>query len=150
MLNLPCKLAELEKKGEIIKVAVVGVGHMGAGVATVISMIKGMDVLALASLNKEKAIGIFEEIGVLRKDIFYSSNNPDECNRALKKGMRVVTDKAEIIPNLFPLDAIVEATGVPRVGAKIALEAIEKHPEMVLKIHSHFALVLNSSHQGIH
>lgn len=132
MLNLPYKLAELEKKGEIIKVAVVGVGHMGAGVATVISMIKGMDVLALASLNKEKAIGIFEEIGVLRKDIFYSSDDPDECNKALEEGMRVATDKAEIIPNLSYLDAIVEATGVPRVGAKIALGAIRKKKHVIM------------------
>ena len=41
MLNLPQKLAKLEKKGEIIKVGIAGVGQMGAGVATVISRMKG-------------------------------------------------------------------------------------------------------------
>lgn len=131
MLNLPEKLAQLEKKGEIIKVGVVGVGQMGAGVVNVISRMKGMDVLALADIDRERATSIFEETGVSRKSIF-CSDDPEDCDRALEKGRRVVTDKAEIIPHLSSLDAVVEATGVPRVGAEVAFEAIRKKKHIIM------------------
>ncbi len=131
MLNLPDKLTELEKRGETIRVAVVGVGQMGAGVATVISQMKGIDVVVLADVDKEKAISIFEEIGILRKDIFYS-DDPDKCSRALKKGMRVITDKAEIVAHLSSLNAIVEATGIPKVGAEVAFNAIRNKKHIIM------------------
>lgn len=131
MLNLPHKLAELEKKGQTIRVGIVGVGQMGAGVVTVISCIKGMEVIALADTDKERAINVFQETGVSPKGIF-CSDDPYSCNRALEKGMRVVTDRAGIVPHLLPLAAIVEATGIPRVGAKVAFEAIRNKKHIVM------------------
>ena len=131
MINLPDKLAEIDKKGENIKVAIVGVGQMGAGVANVISQMKGMETVAFAEIEKEKAIALFEELGVERKSIF-TSDDPESCNRALEKGMRVVTDKACIIPHLKLVDVIVEATGIPSVGAEVAFEAIRCKKHIVM------------------
>lgn len=131
MLNLPDKLAQLEKEGRTIRVGIVGVGQMGAGVAGVLSRMKAMEVLALADLDRERAVNIFEEIGIPRKDIF-CSNDPEECNKALNKRMRVVSEEATLIPQLTSLEVIVEATGTPRVGAEVALEAIRKKKHIIM------------------
>jgi len=104
---------------------------MGAGVAGVLSRMKAMEVLALGDLDQERAINIFEEIGISRKDIF-CSNDPEECNKALNKGMRVVSEQATLIPQLTSLEVIVEATGAPRVGAEVALEAIRKKKHIIM------------------
>ncbi len=131
MLNLPEKLAELEEKGDIIKIGIVGVGQMGAGVATVINQMKGMEVLAIADIHRERALMIFEEIGVSRKNVFFS-DEPDACTKALEKGMRVVTDKAKLIPYIQDLDVVVEATGIPQVGAEVAFTSIMQQKHIVM------------------
>jgi len=131
MLNLPEKLDELENKGGIIKVGIVGVGQMGAGVVTVINQMKGMDAVAIADIDRERALTIFKEIGVPRENIFFS-DDPEACAKALEKGMRVATSNAKLIPYIQSLDAIVEATGVPRVGAEVAFSAIMQQKHVIM------------------
>jgi len=131
MLNLPEKLEELEKKGQIIKVGIVGVGQMGRGVVTVINQMKGMNVLAIADIDKKRAIETFTEIGVPQKNILFSEDK-EECKKALEKGIRVVTTNANIIPYLESLDAIVEATGIPKVGAGVAFSAIMQKKNIIM------------------
>jgi len=131
MLNLPEKLANLEREKRSIKVGVVGVGQMGAGVITIISQMKGMKVVAACDIDKRRTLNIFKETGIPPGQVFYS-DDPDECNKALEKGMRVATGRAEVIPQLFLLDVVVEATGIPRVGAEVAFAAIRSKKHIVM------------------
>ena len=131
MLNLPEKLAELEKKGKTIKVGVVGVGQMGAGVVNIINQMKGIEVVAIADIDRERAMQIFEEIGISRDNLFLSDDQ-EECTKMLERGIHIVTSEAKLIPHLGPVDAVVEATGVPRVGAEVAFTSIMQRKHIIM------------------
>ena len=131
MLNLPEKLRILEKEGRKVRIGIVGTGQMGSGLVNLISQIKGMEVVALAEIDIEKAILVFESIGLKRKEIIISEDF-SQCDEALADGRKVVTKDAKVLASLHFVDVIVEATGVPEVGAKVAFEAINNKKDIIM------------------
>jgi len=131
VLNLPEKLRILEKEGREVRIGVVGTGQMGSGLVNLISQIKGMEVVALAEIDIEKAILVFESIGLKRKEIIVSEDF-SQCDEALAGGRRVVTGEARALASLHFIDVIVEATGVPEVGARVAFEAINHKKDIIM------------------
>ncbi|GAG88436.1 unnamed protein product, partial [marine sediment metagenome] len=131
MLNLPEKLRILEKEGRKVRIGVVGTGQMGSGLVNLISQIKGMEVVALAEIDIEKAISVFESIGLKRKEIIVSEDF-SHCDEALADGRKVVTKDAKVLASLHFIDVIVEATGVPEVGARVAFEAINHKKDIIM------------------
>lgn len=131
MLNLPEKLTRMEKEGKSINAGVVGVGQMGAGVVTVMNQMRGMNVAAIADIDRDRAEKIFGEIGIPPDRIFFSEDK-DQCTKMLQRGMRIVTTDAKLIPYLEPLDVIIEATGVPRIGAEVAFTSIIRQKHIIM------------------
>jgi len=131
VLNLPEKLIILEEKRKRIRVGVVGAGQMGSGLVNLISQMKGMEVVALAEVDVEKAILAFESIGIRKKEILISENS-SRCNEALEENRRVITKEANVLTCLHLIDVIVEATGIPEIGARVAFEAINHKKDIVM------------------
>ncbi len=131
MLNLPEKLRILEKEGREIRIGIVGAGQMGSGLVNLISYIKGMKVVALAEIDVEKAVSAFEATGLKRKEIIVSED-VSLCGEALGDGRKIVTKDAGVLTSLDLVDVIVEATGVPEVGAKVAFEAINNKKDIIM------------------
>ena len=124
-------LAQRAKDGNPIRVGLVGAGRMGTGVVNQIGIMAGMEVLAIADLVVERAVQAFLESGVPAARVIEAEAEGDAAD-ALRQGKRVVTTDAAVIPRL-PLDVLVEATGVPDVGASVAYDAIlhRKHTVML-------------------
>ncbi|MDH4265505.1 MAG: 3-hydroxyacyl-CoA dehydrogenase NAD-binding domain-containing protein [Deltaproteobacteria bacterium] len=125
------KLLQREKEGRPIKVAVVGAGMMGAGVINQISRMPGIRVCLIADLVIDKARKVFEDNRVPRQSI-QALNHPDAIQDAIRQGQSVVTEDAEL-PAQVDVDAVVEATGSPDAGARVAYCAIlgRKHTIML-------------------
>lgn len=130
-MELLRKLQQREADKNPVSVGIVGCGQMGSGLAHTINNIKGMQVNAIADINPERAIKTLLEMGVQKNDIT-EVVNINEANDALQKGKRVVSPDAMLLTDLEKIEANVEATGVPDVGASIALASIEKKKPIIM------------------
>ncbi|TMC82430.1 MAG: NAD(P)-dependent oxidoreductase, partial [Chloroflexi bacterium] len=120
-------LAELRGRTEPIRVGVVGIGRMGRGVVDQVSTMAGMRVMAAADVDLGRAEACLRE----------NDADPVVTDRlgpaqdALRIGRPVATGDAGLIPQL-ELDALVEATGLPEVGSRVAADAIENRRHVVM------------------
>ncbi|PKR86316.1 NAD(P)H-dependent oxidoreductase [Heyndrickxia camelliae] len=110
------QLLQREKENNPIKVGVIGAGQMGFGMIAQISKIPGMCVTGICDMNLEAAE---------RAQNFYNSQ------AARKEVMVVTTDYRKVIQSQN-VEVIVDATGVPEVGANISLEALRSKKHIVL------------------
>ncbi len=124
-------LQDLEKKGEFIKVGLVGAGQMGSGIVSVATQMPGLKVVAIADLKVERGINAYQEAGLNRKQIVVVQD-PAEAEQAITQKKVVVTKWANVISHIPLIQAIVEATGLPTVGAEVALSCIMNKKHIIM------------------
>jgi predicted homoserine dehydrogenase-like protein len=130
-LELIRKLKQRHAEGRPISVGLVGCGQMGSGLAHTINNIEGMAVSAMADIDVDRAITTFLDMGAPRESI-RSAETVAQIQDALRAGSRVVTANAELLTQAEAIEANVEATGVPDVGARIALRSIENRKPIIM------------------
>ncbi|MBE0535718.1 MAG: hypothetical protein IH624_08605 [Phycisphaerae bacterium] len=130
-MELIRKLRGRHAEGRPISVGLVGCGQMGSGLAHTINNIEGMAVCAIADVDVRRGITTFVDMGVPRESI-RSAETVSQVQDALRIGCRVVTADAELLTQAEVIEANVEATGVPDVGARIALLSIEHQKPIIM------------------
>jgi predicted homoserine dehydrogenase-like protein len=120
-LGLRDKLEVLERNGSPIRVGLVGAGQMGRGFIAQVAGIPGMEVTAAADIEPERAMSAFREIG--HEPVMDEKGKPGRPN---------VTDDTEELSRSDEVDVIVEATGVPEIGARVAFDAIQNGKHVVM------------------
>ncbi len=123
-------LRERERKGEPVRVGLVGAGQMGLGLAAVLGRMPGMLLLAVADLVPERAAAAFLQAGATREQIV-TARTAAEARAALERGRRVVATAGALVSEL-PVDVVVDATGIPLQAALTAMQAIETKRHVVL------------------
>jgi predicted homoserine dehydrogenase-like protein len=124
-------LAELTaRRSDPAPVGVVGVGRMGRGIVDQIATMVGLRVLATADLDGERALRAFTENGWEREQVCLTER-VEEAVDALRAGRAVATQDPLLLPEL-ELEAVVEATGDPETGARVAAAAIENRRHTVM------------------
>ena len=131
MLRMNYKLQALEEKGTPIHTAIIGAGQMGRGMTSQMVRMKGMKPALVSDIKIDNVIEAFEKSG-LKKEDYVITNSVSEANRYMEKGKYIATEDAELAGKMNMISAVVDATGVPDVGAKIALDAISAHKHICM------------------
>ena len=127
MSGINNQLKILEEKNQQIKVSLVGAGLMGKGMVSQMMLMKGMIPSLVVSRKIEDAIESYTLAGVSKDDIAIG-RTLSEINLAMEKGKFVVTDVTEYATKAN----LVDATGIPDTGARIAMDSIFNHKHIVM------------------
>ncbi|GLY70623.1 NAD(P)H-dependent oxidoreductase [Amycolatopsis taiwanensis] len=104
--------------GRPVRVGLVGAGQMGLGFVVQAGRIDGMEVSAIADIAPDRGVRAFQRAG--RDDVLTGG---DGLAAAVEQGRPVVVDDALALTRL-PVDVIVDASGVPEVGAQVAFAGL--------------------------
>lgn len=122
-MTLYNSLKEHHDAGEIIRVGLIGSGQMGEGLTCQMEMMYGMRAFAIADIIPGRAADVYRSANVPVEQVV-ETDNVDLAAQAISEGKRVATTNSKILAKVPNLDIIVEATGVPEVGARVAFDAI--------------------------
>lgn len=131
LLGLNNRLRELDENNQNIKVSIIGAGLMGKGLVSQLVLAKGMKPSLVVSNKISDAIEAYTLAGISEDDIVIAKNLND-VNIAMEKDKYVVADITEYGTKANLIDVVVDATGVPNTGAKIALDAINNKKHIVM------------------
>jgi predicted homoserine dehydrogenase-like protein len=126
------RLQQLEAQGKPIRVGLVGCGHMGSGMVHVTHHMAGMGTVAISDIAPARAMETLAKLGLEESDVCIT-NRRGEAEDALRAGKRVLTEDSVMLAQLEGLDAVVEATGLTEIGARVAWTGImnDKHVIML-------------------
>ena len=121
MILVDRALQRRHDEGRPVKVAMVGAGFMGRGVADqIINRTPGMQLVAVSNRTLEGARRAYREAGVQQVEV---ADDAAGVARAIARGVPVVTDDALALCAADGVDVICDVTGAVEFGAHVTLEA---------------------------
>lgn len=120
-----------EEAGNPIRLALVGAGQMGAGMVSQMERMKGIRAMAVADIILKRVTSAYKEAGVPAEDVVVTAERR-VAEEALRKGKRVATTNGVLLTQLSTIEVVVEASGVPEVGAQIAFNSILNRKHIVM------------------
>jgi predicted homoserine dehydrogenase-like protein len=105
--------------GRPLRVGLVGAGQMGRGFAAQLLRMPGVSLSAVLDVQRDRAEEALTQAGITPD----GATTTDAAVQAIENGGSVALGGIDELGAL-PLDVVVEATGVPDVGARVALESL--------------------------
>ena len=130
MLIIDTALAARQESGQPIKVAMVGAGFMGWGIANqIVNYVPGMELVAVSSRSLASARKAYTEAGI--HDALEVTTQA-ALEDAIRAGKPAVTEDAQLLCRADGIDALIEVTGTIEFAAGVALDAITHGKDIVL------------------
>ena len=120
-----------QEENDPIKIGLIGCGEMGTDIVVRTANMDGVSVVAIAD-HKPKA-------GKAALQYAYNSDvpcnittNPTEVNREIANGSVAITEDPLNVIQSDLVDVIIEATGIPNVGAEYGVKSIQQGKHLVM------------------
>lgn len=131
LTGLARDLAVRADSGRPIRIGLVGAGEMGTDIVSRVAHMPGVEIGAISEL-KPGAARKSVEIAYGSADRVQEVSNADGANAAMEGGKVAVTDNVNALLEAGLINVVVDATGVPAVGAEIGLSAMERGKHLVM------------------
>lgn len=130
MVIVDSALEKRYREGNPVRVALVGAGYMGRGIALeIISAMPGMKLVAVCNRHIARAEQAYQEAGV---DSYRAVSTVAELEEAVRDGRYAVTEDPMVLCRAGNIEAIIDATGEIELGAQVATESIQHGKHIIL------------------
>ena len=124
-------LAQRASENNPIRVGIIGTGKFGAGLVAQLSQMEGVEACAIADINLAHAKHAYTA-SCVPADAIKVVQNVEGLNEAIHNGKRAITEDGLLLPKSDLIDVVVEATGVPEVGAHMAYHTLTHNKHLVM------------------
>ncbi|HXG50488.1 MAG TPA: Gfo/Idh/MocA family oxidoreductase [candidate division Zixibacteria bacterium] len=130
MIIVDTALQKREREGNPIRVAMVGAGFMGRGIALQIATaVRGMRLVAIANRHIEEARRAYAEAGIAAVGEVHELK---ELEDVVGRGEYAVTTDPFLLCEAGNVDAMIEVTGTVEYGSHVVLRAIENRKHVIM------------------
>ncbi len=121
MIGLNEELRQRQEEGRPVRVGLIGTGQMGIDVIAQTTKVKGVEIVITADLDAERARRAYAE--ALDEGSTEFAESAARADALVAEGKKVYTDDFRVVTDMQNTDVMLEATGVPEVGAVAAIRA---------------------------
>lgn len=130
MIIVDRALQQRERDKNPVRVAMVGAGFMGRGIALqILNSIPGMRLVAISNRHPEAAKKVYAEAGA---KCVKTVDSVEQLEATLGRAEYAVTDDPRILCEAKGIDAILEVTGSIEFAANVVLRAIENRKHTII------------------
>ena len=131
LTGLAKELATRAATGKPVRIGLIGSGEMGTDIVTRAAMMDGIEVAAISELRASNA---HEAVSISCREEGHSqdAHSTGMLNNIVESGKTAITDNADLILESGLIDVVIDATGVPAVGAEIGLRAMERGKHLIM------------------
>lgn len=120
-MSYSTRLKEHARKiGRDSRVALVGAGQMGRGFGNQLGHMDGISLSIVIDIDLERIKTLYADLGI--SEIVLSEDR-EVLTRAIAEGRHAAATNPAIVSEL-PIDLVVEATGIPEIGAQVAYSSL--------------------------
>jgi len=130
MIIIDNLLKQRQEEGNPIRIAMVGAGFMGRGIALqILGSTPGMDLVAIANHHIEGSARAYKEAGV---DDVLNVDTISQLEQAIRNNRYAITEDPMLLCQAEGIDAVIEVTGTIEYAAGVVLKAMEHHKHIIL------------------